>query len=288
LKDSVNDELPTDPVLDELIGIYGRAGRRLRILARTFAIRGQYTAAHAEGQLRLAETIIGRLERERRRRVPAIAAHTWAMGAGATDAVTGSPEIAFGGVHEDGVLRVAQALTEKLGDAELECGRRNRDLYRRIALRAVGEGQVEGATRKQISQAIIRDLTQEGVTSFVDKSGRRWALDTYARMVARTTSREAVTQATAARLLEVGRPDVTISDHDTTTPLCDRYEGNTYSLVRGGRYRFLAELPPFHPNCKHVLTPARTQFADFRAAMGRAQTWEELEATLVGKARAAA
>jgi hypothetical protein len=285
----VNEDLPVDAATQQLVDLYERAGRRLRIMARTFAIRGATgSQAHAEQQLKLVESILARLKIERARIVPVVAARAWAMGAGTADAAIGRPDIAFGGIHEDAVARIARALTEQLGQAERECGRRSRDLYRQRTLERVAEKEITGGTRRAASSALVRDLVQDGLTGFVDRAGRRWQLDVYARMAVRTTGAEAVSQATGARLVEAGRPDVQVSDHQTKTPLCDQFEGHVYSLIKGGRYPFLKVLPPFHPNCKHVITPARTQLADFRRQMARAATWEELEAQLTGAARRAA
>jgi hypothetical protein len=279
---------PQEPT-ERLLSLYERAARRLRLLARQAAHRGaEGTAAYYEGQARMAHAILARLQRESRPLVGPAIARPYAVGAGAADALVGRPDIAFGGIHADAVLELAKALDADLGAAIAEVGRRTDDLYRRVGLRAVAEGTAGALTRRQISATLVRDLELEGVTGFTDRAGRRWALDTYARMVARTTSREAHSVATRNRLVEVDRPIVRVSDHDTETALCERYEGKTFSLVRRRGYVTLRTLPPFHPNCKHIIVPAEANLTAAIRAMDRAENWEQLERLFVREARAAA
>jgi hypothetical protein len=113
-----------------------------------------------------------------------------------------------------------------------------------------------------VSRAIADRLVSEGVTDAltgrVDLGGRRWQLDVYAEMVARTTTREAMSLGTDRRMRELGEELVTISAHADACIICQPYQGNTYALpdlvVEG--YDTIDQLPPFHPNCRHVATPA--------------------------------
>lgn len=278
---------PQEPT-ERLLSLFERAARRLRLMARAAAQRGaQGTAGYYEGQAQLAHAILNRLRRDARPLIGPAAARAYAVGAGSADALIARPDVAFGEIHVDAVVELARALEANLTDAVAEVGRRTDDVYRRVALQQLGEGTAAGLTRRQVSLAIVRDLEQEGVTGFVDRAGRRWALDTYARMVARTTGREAHSLATRNRLVEAGRPLVTVSDHDTDTELCERYEGKTFTLVRRGGYVLLRTLPPFHPNCKHIIVPARANLTEAIAAMDRAENWQQLEAVFAREARQA-
>lgn len=125
-------------------------------------------------------------------------------------------------------------------------------------------------------QARLRNAAG-GVTGFVDKAGKRWQLGKYAEMVVRTTTREAVSHGTANRMLDAGYNVVTISAHANPCPLCAQYDGNTYYLTQPdlntvgedtASHPTLDIYPPFHPNCRHVLTPAAATFAQFEEAVG--------------------
>lgn len=153
-------------------------------------------------------------------------------------------------------------------------GRRIDDPYRNVALDTVAGGLVALDTRKQVSANLARRLVNDGVTDaltgFVDRRGRRWSLQAYAEMVARTTTREATTQATGNRMAEHGLDLVTISDHPHPADECTEYEGRTFSLTGSTPgYDVLDVQPPFHPNAvigdEQIVTPVGEVLSAVRA-----------------------
>lgn len=60
------------------------------------------------------------------------------------------------------------------------------DAYRRAVARATPAVLVGAETRLEASQRAWWELTQQGITGFVDKAGRRWRLSTYVEMATRT------------------------------------------------------------------------------------------------------
>lgn len=60
------------------------------------------------------------------------------------------------------------------------------DAYRRAVARATPAVLVGAETRLEASQRAWWDLSQQGITGFVDKAGRRWRLSTYVEMATRT------------------------------------------------------------------------------------------------------
>lgn len=170
-------------------------------------------------------------------------------------------------------------------------GRRVDDRARKAALQTVAEHLALGSTRRDASRVLkqrITKLAQEGTAdalqmvhdemtnevraAFIDRAGRRWDLDVYTRMVARTTTREATTRATINRLQDHGMHLVTVSDHGTLTPLCAEFEGRTFTIGAGSDdYPKLELYPPFHPSCQHYLTPAAATFEDFERELAAAK-----------------
>lgn len=150
-------------------------------------------------------------------------------------------------------------LVNSLQDAGNTVGRRVDDIYRREALRA-SLRELEISQPQDVSAEQMRArLEREGLTGFVDKAGRRWRLGTYARMATRTTASEALARGTAEKMLERGFDLVEVSSHgcshhpkDPTHP-CVALEGQTLRLGE-------IELPPFHPNCTHFITPSVRNF----------------------------
>lgn len=261
-----------------LLRLYVQAAKTLRVQIRHALESGQLgTAAYRAQQLQAVETIVRNLgRRSRPLRIP-IVFDSYVRGAHIVQIAEGQAVAAFqfAGVHTQAARVVAANLATKLDAAEQLIGRRTDDAFRRVALEIVGErGVIAGQTRREVSAALQRQLIEEGVTDavtgFVDRGGRRWQLDTYAEMVARTTTREAMTAGTANRMGELGLDLVTISDHSTDCEICKPFEGNTYSLTGATPgYDVLPDGgPPWHPHCWHVMTPAGANLAALERQLG--------------------
>lgn len=166
----------------------------------------------------------------------------------------------FGGALHTGALGVlADNMAADLNGAAETVGRRVADLYRREGLRASTKMFVEGQTRRDASGWLVSEL-EKSVTSFIDKSGREWALERYAEMVLRTTTSEAATAGVVNTLVEAEIDLVEIAVADPC-PICAPYEGNVYSLSgTTPGYEPLDDQPPFHPNCECTLTASDAEF----------------------------
>jgi hypothetical protein len=84
-------------------------------------------------------------------------------------------------------------------------------------------------------------------------------------MVARTTTREAASVAAINECKEFDVDLVQISTHYPTCEICAPLQGKVFSISgKDKRYPKLTDeyRPPFHPNCRHVLTPYVREFDD--------------------------
>lgn len=130
-----------------------------------------------------------------------------------------------------------------------------RDASLRVMIRAFAEGK----TRRQASKALISALERNGITSFIDRAGRSWSMDTYAEMSARTIARRSQTTATRARITESGRDLIVIIDHAEECPLCRPYEGKVFSISgQSKKYPSIKSIEAKgygHPNCCHAEAP---------------------------------
>jgi len=162
-------------------------------------------------------------------------------------------------VHREAAAAIVEEMMRVTDFALAQIGRRVDDLFRRIGIEEVARGIVEGRARIDVSRQIKERLLAEGRPAFVDRLGRAWDLDRYAEMVARTTTREALTQGTVNRLREHGITLAQVSAHNAQD-FCIYYENAVVNIgdeahpmyppisaINGG--------PPFHPNCVHALTP---------------------------------
>lgn len=137
-------------------------------------------------------------------------------------------------------------------------GRATNDVYRRQGLQTVGEKLTEGLTVRQARARLAADLAAKGIPAFTDSAGRQWKLPQYADMVIRTTTREATSTATLARVQLHGVDHLRATSHSPTCPICAVRQGRVYS-ISGADPRFPALSTvgntPWHPNCGHSLTP---------------------------------
>lgn len=161
------------------------------------------------------------------------------------------------------VAILAENVVSKFDQTTILVGRRVDDILRSIALEQTAASIAAGEARLDLSDRLERALINAGATKvdgavrLVPINGRNYQLDLYARMVARTTTREAATQGMANRLRANEIDLYTIADNSEACEICAEFIGNTYSLDGATPgYEVLDTLPPFHPSCRCVLTPA--------------------------------
>ena len=179
---------------------------------------------------------------------------------GIADATDQAIRTTFGGIHKATVETLANNLVQKFEDIETFVGRRVNDTFRKASLEAVLTKELGGAERGQtIRDRIVASLKAEGVSGFVDKSGREWQLDRYAEMAARTVLRESATQAAVTEVLNDGYDLVeVIGSPDPDSP-CVPWVGETLSLTgKTDGYPTLQEAIEgglWHPNCSLDVVP---------------------------------
>jgi hypothetical protein len=133
------------------------------------------------------------------------------------------------------------------------------------------------AVKRELSRAalmrLIRDrlevlVADEDFIEIVGKDGvrRMYNLGKYAKMVARTTLREAQTQATIDSCGVYENDLVEVSSHGTDCVICLPFEGQIYSISgTHPTYPKLEEWTPFHPNCAHSILPTSEAERNVRA-----------------------
>ncbi len=78
----------------------------------------------------------------------------------------------------------------------------------------------------------------------------------YAELVSRTKFHEAQANAALVQAKNYNTDLVLVSNHNTTTEICQQYEARTFSISgKDPRFPVLDQTPPFHPNCLHLLYP---------------------------------
>ena len=114
----------------------------------------------------------------------------------------------------------------KSAENYLNVGRKEDDIFRKLALELTANKEAGVASRQTVQNMMAAELNAKGVTAFVDKAGREWSLESYCSMATRTTGR----QAQVAAALTADDWDLwQISKIGSTCPLCSVYEGRVYS-----------------------------------------------------------
>lgn len=173
-------------------------------------------------------------------------------------------EETFASPQAAAIANLVENATARLGEAHITIGRRAEDAIRQISLtnlsQTLAEGQTVSARARALEEAYTKagiTFNKEGAPRLIAVGERTFSLADYARLVSRTTTREAQTSAVIDQMNNAELDLITISTHDGECDICDEYDGNTYSLngTTPG-YDVIDDLPPFHPNCVHVVTPA--------------------------------
>lgn len=130
------------------------------------------------------------------------------------------------------------------------------------AVQQIGRKTMTNEIVKKLNTAgLSKTLDEEGWVGIVDAAGRRWNLNTYAEMVARTKMSQAHVEGVRTQALERGVDLAVISTHNAPDA-CRNFEGLVISLNgHTPGYITYEQLRQsnliFHPNCGHSVSPVR-------------------------------
>lgn len=204
--------------LEQGIDAPGWAERKLLQLAQ---LRQQ---AHAE---------IARLERQAATAIRDAITHGHAVGtatAGA-DLRDAGATFGFGQTSTAAVDALVAETITRLQGTHLQILRHIDDAYRQVIAEASSGQVLTGTlTRRQAAQRALDRFADQGITGFIDRAGRRWALESYAEMATRTSVGRAQVQGTLDRYQANGKDLVIVSDAPEECPACRPWEGRVLSI----------------------------------------------------------
>ena len=121
----------------------------------------------------------------------------------------------------------------------------------------IAEGLIEGQARRTISDTILKGLRRQlDDEKFVVINGRNYRPDSYAKLIARTRTREATSKGTINTSLRYGVDLVQIDVHSNACEFCQQHEGRVFSISgTDPDFPQLIEQPPYHPHCECNLVP---------------------------------
>jgi len=167
----------------------------------------------------------------------------------------------FNLINKEAIAALVDDASRSFGDALTTLNRSANGILSRAAKEEITQrlaiGRIVGANRQDVVKRVKAVLREDGISALVDKSGRRWELDTYADMLVRTKAVEARNRGLANRMVENGYDLVQVSSHSSKHQECAVWEGKILSLTGQTKgYPTVADAEAaglFHPNCKHAI-----------------------------------
>lgn len=179
------------------------------------------------------------------------------------------------GINRAALDRLAAATVTRLDDGHAAILRTVPDAYQRAIARVVPGVLVGVLDRREAAQRAMWALTDEGITSFTDRRGRRWRLSSYVEMATRTAAARAHVDAQLDVLRSQRQRFVQVGDAARCCPRCAPWEGETLAIDASGptgRIRVPSALDGqvtidvagtvaqartaglLHPGCRHALS----------------------------------
>ncbi|MFE4328723.1 phage minor capsid protein [Streptomyces sp. NPDC056831] len=128
------------------------------------------------------------------------------------------------------VDRLAQQTVDRVTDTHRSILRTILDRFRAIVAQVAATPLLGIGTRRQATQDAMQRWADEGITSFVDRAGRRWKLTSYAEMAVRTGVARAATESHMRTLEIAGVELVIVSNAPRECPLCRPWESKILAI----------------------------------------------------------
>ena len=261
--------------LDVLIGIYREAQTRLAEI-----ITGNYgagTRTYYNSVLKQLERLMKQLEAETGQYISTEIPRQYKKALDDTYAYfkrnnlqMKRPDM-FSHIHSDAVSELANEMRYHINQGISIAGRRvmryldtaRDNALRQAGLRSAALKAAAGQTVADMQKDLMQRLANDGFLTVQYGTGKRAyqvGLDSYAAMVARSTTREAGNLARENQLTENGYDLMMMTEHYPTCEACAVLQGRVYSISgRDKRFPPLSRAFPsgyrnVHPNCRHVMT----------------------------------
>lgn len=254
---------------EEILRLFRDAQQSLiRIIERADPTRdfARYRAAHVREIDRVILELEARLALKTKRNIKTV----YSAGARETaDIIRGFGEsqfaFSFSGVNRNAVeVLTGGALAEYGNTIRALRANSTKALFDRKKLNdRIIEGVIQGSSVYRTQNQLIEALKSDGITVLKAKNGfgRRFSLEHYTNTLVRSQTMSAYNLGAQRTMLGTGRryakilkiePDVDGDD------ICNVFERQVYVDLKDPK-----QLPPYHPNCRHV--PVPVSFAELKA-----------------------
>ena len=203
----------------------------------------------------------------------------------------------FGGLHKRAMELLAHNTQNFLQVTNNLIARQAKDKVREIGVKMTSRKFAEGLTKNETRKGLMDMLQQESFYAVPWRNGKgSMRVDSYADLVARTTTAEATNTGTINQMDELGQYTVKMTEHSTTCKVCASRQGRVYRTAdasvfpEGDPRRQLPHIsqgmprwPTYktvHPNCFVSGTPVLAQ--GVIAHSGRDYVGEIITVTIAG------
>ena len=120
---------------------------------------------------------------------------------------------------------------EALRSQHLMVARQVRDVYQQVTATSVMAAEIGTETHVKAVQSALNRFADKGITSFVDKAGRKWSMDVYTDMAVRTMRNNVKQQGHLDGYRSAGVELVRASWHPASAPQCFPYQNQLLAIT---------------------------------------------------------
>lgn len=175
---------------------------------------------------------------------------------------------AFSQIHYQATGAMATDAMAKFGHTMIGIKRSAEDVVKFASQKATREiiaaGQLQGRAALDLAKEVKAKIAEDGITALVDKGGKKWQLDTYAKTLTRQMLSNSGREGVMNTAQEFGFDLAVITTHGSDHPECAAWEGKTVSLTgKTEGYPSLDDATEeglFHVGCRHGYTIIATPY----------------------------
>lgn len=120
---------------------------------------------------------------------------------------------------------------EALRSQHIMVARQVRDVYQQVTATTIMAAEVGTESHVKAMQSALNRFADKGITSFVDKAGRKWSMDVYTDMAVRTMRNNVKQQGHLDGYRSAGVELVRASWHPASAPQCFPYQNQLLAIT---------------------------------------------------------
>lgn len=139
------------------------------------------------------------------------------------------------------VQAAAASTATRISGTHLQVIRDVSDVYRSITTQTVQSAITAGVDHQVAMRHALNQYADRGITSLIDRAGRRWAMDSYVDMSIRTMRNQATQEGHLTGYERAGVELVRASWHTASAPQCFPFQNQLLAISGGAGTRTLVD-----------------------------------------------